>query len=1058
MFKKALVMMLALVAVPTFALADWTITASTSPGNNLNLLVPTTADVTNAVPPLVPAWKTIQTSSVAGSTSKVTKIKETNALINSVSFAKPTVPAGYTLTSVTIDGAIDGVKELDAYGNWTGNWTSINVAGPFVVNRSVNGQFLTNHTIVANYASNAANTFAIKSIASAGGWISKSQTVAKNGSATFTVTSNPGQVLAGVSVDGGPTIAGPPAGATSLTYTFSNVIAPHTIQGVFTAANVPVKASLGLPPAFSTTPGAELKVLGSTIPGYTEGVTYNWSGSCEGAVLVPANTTNTATIKVPSSGDCTVGLTVTVNGVTSAAAITSTITANPLAAGSAKCNSCHATSTDGIPNGTPITLVANTAHAGLSCQRCHNPEADSQLSHSYVPYGAMDCSGCHNASTTKSIVSFAPSKNDFNNCAVCHVTTSDVHGVTTDTRTILQASAIPAIGSTRANDCIGCHDIAFHQTATANSGVRAVVGEFSKWSHHVVGTTLNNAHCVACHLEGNVVAGAVVVDTTKHMSDGKTYLRDTTLNTDVAFAWDPASPNHSGMDNFCMSCHDSNGAVSPMSTLIQKYLNDNKLVATGKTASPTNPFGDTISNLYDQLERPAVVDAKSQFATTNPSHHAVLGKKYTGRTRGDGIVARTVATASFASNSSAAMPGVRSTIFDAGKFNTVYTTYTTLADNDVVETGLRNGGSALGDDSTLHCGDCHTVGQFKPGSAKNASGFNTYSTSAGRNVTLQPTIGAHGSNNEYMLRNSAGSDARHTGTKFAGTGTFGNALGYDTVNKRLTGSQAYLVCFNCHTFQTYGSTGGATGATGTNHAGEYANQDRCNGPYNTNSEDMTGEARLESIKTNNNGTVPGVVSNTFSNFQGIQCSNCHNSGTSAANIFGGIHGSKQTTYTDGMGNTTKHIRFLPGLGNTMFVPGTKGGFTGGTQATYKNYSGYAFAKYSAVSGTDRRTKGYKPTLYAVAGVNNTPYTPDALKQAPSYTYTTGGQSRDLNWEQKIQQSVAGQTDPVAAAMGCYTIDPNTAPKATYLTSAGYPADDIRYAATYDQKGPDGREI
>ena len=70
------------------------------------------------------------------------------------------------------------------------------------------------------------------------------------------------------------------------------------------------------------------------------------------------------------------------------------------------------------------------------------------------------------------------------------------------------------------------------------------------------------------------------------------------------------------------------------------------------------------------------------------------------------------------------------------------------------------------------------------------------------------------------------------------------------------------------------------------------------------------------------------VSNTFGNVFGIQCNNCHNSGI-AGNMFGGIHGSKAQTYTDGMGNTSKHMRFLPGLGNTMFVPGVKGGFTGG---------------------------------------------------------------------------------------------------------------------------------
>ena len=41
-------------------------------------------------------------------------------------------------------------------------------------------------------------------------------------------------------------------------------------------------------------------------------------------------------------------------------------------------------------------------------------------------------------------------------------------------------------------------------------------------------------------------------------------------------------------------------------------------------------------------------------------------------------------------------------------------------------------------------------------------------------------------------------------------------------------------------------------------------------------------------------------------------------------------------YIDGMGNTTKVERFLPGLGNAMHVPGTLGGFTGGTVVPFDN--------------------------------------------------------------------------------------------------------------------------
>ena len=83
------------------------------------------------------------------------------------------------------------------------------------------------------------------------------------------------------------------------------------------------------------------------------------------------------------------------------------------------------------------------------------------------------------------------------------------------------------------------------------------------------------------------------------------------------------------MDNFCLSCHDANGATSPLSTGIRAVMTP----AAGATASALNPFADTISNQYDKMLRGRVVDADGQFNTSNVSHHAVKGKKYTGRER-----------------------------------------------------------------------------------------------------------------------------------------------------------------------------------------------------------------------------------------------------------------------------------------------------------------------------------------------------------------------------------------------------------------------------------------
>ncbi len=638
---------------------------------------------------------------------------------------------------------------------------------------------------------------------------------------------------------------------------------------------------------------------------------------------------------------------------------------------------------------------------GTGCAGCHGPSHNDP-----DPSTSGRCYECHGAVLVPSHKGNADLIVQ-NNCITCH-----------------QPHNIMAFEKGK---CIACH--AMPQNATAegdfvndNNGVRAITTEFSKWSHHVTGVTLNDAHCTACHLEGTVVNGEVLVDTSVHMSNNKTHLRN--ADTDADLQWDPAAPSFSTLDNFCLSCHDGNGATSPISAKIQAFINANGLTAPGKTASATNPFGDTISNGYDKMQRPAVVDAAGQFNTGNNSHHAVIGKKYSGRSR----VSKggTIADATFTANSSAAMPGVRSTLYDAGRFNG---TYVTLADA-AGEAGARNGGLTVGDDSTLHCADCHTVGQYRAADV----GVKPYN---------KAVIGAHGANNEYLLRNNAGTDARHVGavpTVFTQDGT-----------------KPYLVCFNCHVGTIYG------GQAGSGHAGEHDATNDCNGPYNTfGNYTASGTARLIG-RTSTGALVSNGAGYGFSNIFGIQCANCHNSGVN--NGYGGIHGSKVQTYTDGMGNTSKHFRFMPGLANAMFVPGTKGGFTGGTQATYNNYSG------------NRNGTGTGKTVgqtFNLQPVRNTPYvTAGYTGKAPSYTYTTGGISNDLNWEQTKQQSVAGMTDPTAGSMGCYTLNPvgslalNLTSGSTPVVStpvagmpavtstAGYPANDIRLLATDNIKAVDG---
>jgi len=686
------------------------------------------------------------------------------------------------------------------------------------------------------------------------------------------------------------------------------------------------------------------------------------------------------------------------------------------------CIGCHSTTQDSVSGQNLVAEYSNSAHnldvSGPGCQGCHGGGAEHN-GIGPIPFpnplainpstGTPQCynAACHGdpSSIIPGVVATENTSLNFpSKCSTCHSVTANggIHAAQV-TATVLTAND----PNKDPNDCVFCHNVAApqHGSALVNdnySGVRSVAQEFGKWSHHVSpGVTLNKAHCAACHLEGTVNNGAVVVDQTKHMVDNMVHLRN--AQNDADMQWNPMNPNFTTMDNFCLGCHNATGATSPVSAQIQALINANKLAATGKTASPANPFGDNITNQYDLLARPAVVDVASQFKTTNPSHHAVMGQRYTGRTRVAGP--RSIINTGgliFTRNSSATLPGPRTTIYDAGKFNAAYNTFSPAP-------GTTD--TTLGDDSILHCADCHTVGQWKPGSSVNAQGLNTYSTASGRN-TLQPAIGAHGSNNEYMLRNSLGSDHRHQGIQSNGLAVYSP----DTVTP-------YIVCFNCHNINVYGIL---------SHVGEQNSGDQegnCDAAINTNSVNLIGAARLEDTYSFTSGTdVFGApVGTTNSNIYGIQCSNCHTSGINAANIFGGIHGAAFASYTDGAGNSTKHYRFLPGFGNVMYVPGTKGGITNGKT------SAPVTSSLPAPTGT-------------------------------TYTYQTGGITNDANWEEDaaarfIGVSGTGAHVHQAGPAGCYTITPTnvapptTDPEGTGITSSLVPASTGLKAPAVDGGAP-----
>ena len=158
MFKKVFVMMLALVAVPAFALADWTVNASKTPAN-LTVAAPVT---------------TVGTTSPYGASTRFTDS------VLTATYTAAAAPSGYTLTSVTVNG--------------------VAVAAPYIVSKPADTSIPTAQIIVANYTKNVATAYTIKSLAAPGGWISKPITLPASTDIAFDIKANTGSTLQAVNV------------------------------------------------------------------------------------------------------------------------------------------------------------------------------------------------------------------------------------------------------------------------------------------------------------------------------------------------------------------------------------------------------------------------------------------------------------------------------------------------------------------------------------------------------------------------------------------------------------------------------------------------------------------------------------------------------------------------------------------------------------------------------------------------------------------------------------------------------------------------------------------
>jgi predicted CXXCH cytochrome family protein len=181
-------------------------------------------------------------------------------------------------------------------------------------------------------------------------------------------------------------------------------------------------------------------------------------------------------------------------------------------------------------------------------------------------------------------------------CETCHTQASNHRNNSSGNHTHYQGTT-----------CIACHphDNKFHASgggctvchSSTKGSRRAVVGEFSLTSHHVLGGTVTDDDCGVCHYEaqGDHMDGYVDLlnpDTGGRLTPFAAFNRNTASDNLESWVTDV-------QDNLCLKCHDADGAT-----------------ATNFSGNPMQPFSSADRDVPDVFDR---------FDATNSYHHAVRG-------------------------------------------------------------------------------------------------------------------------------------------------------------------------------------------------------------------------------------------------------------------------------------------------------------------------------------------------------------------------------------------------------------------------------------------------
>lgn len=229
------------------------------------------------------------------------------------------------------------------------------------------------------------------------------------------------------------------------------------------------------------------------------------------------------------------------------------------------------------PNSGPREVVFESRGTDAGGPSLHSFADNDEDGNSY--YDGV-CETCHTlAANHRNNSSGSHGHYSGQDCTVCHPHDEFFHG---------------------SGGCTACHGNP-QDRGDGGPTRRAMTGEFILTSHHVAGGSVTDDDCGVCHYES--------VDSAYHMNN-QVDLRDpddgtaATLISFAQFSRDTSSDTLESwvtdvQDNFCLKCHDSNGASS-----------------THISGNPLQPFSSGSRNVPNTF---------TQLDTGNSYHHAVRG-------------------------------------------------------------------------------------------------------------------------------------------------------------------------------------------------------------------------------------------------------------------------------------------------------------------------------------------------------------------------------------------------------------------------------------------------